>query len=65
MPTANVTINRVSSDNTYTYTFNVDGTVQTAVISVASIGAVIDAVKTLIAAQGGTVQRASLTVIIT
>ena len=56
-------ISRSVNNGPVVYTFAVDGALQNAAIGVANMGAAMDAVKPLITALPGTVQK--LTIIVT
>jgi hypothetical protein len=65
MSVAKAVIHRSVSNGPFIYEFEVDGTVQTAAINVASAGAAIDAIKALVGALPGTITRIGVTVTLT
>jgi len=55
-------IRPTSTNGPFAYTFEVDGALNTVVNNVASLGAALDGIKTLVAAQGGVVDRVHIVV---
>jgi hypothetical protein len=51
-----------STNGPFAYTFEVDTALNTVVNNVASLGAALDGIKTLVAAQGGIVDRVHIVV---
>jgi hypothetical protein len=56
-------ISRSTNNGPFIYTWETDGSIQNAAVSVASLGVAIDAIKPFAAGMAGVVQRVTITVV--